>query len=215
MKMPKNLGWKLGSLAAAILLWMAFEVTPNVVTEHTAPLLFRNLAPQLMITGDSPESIHIELRGTAAQLSAAALADTVAVFDLASVKAPGDRTFTISDTNLNLPPSVTFLRAVPSQFRVRIARLVSREIPVEIQFSGALRAGYRLTAQSVTPPMLRVAGSEARVGNLAKVETDAVDLSQVAQSGEFHVDAFVPDPQVRFESPSSVTVKLSIERTGK
>ncbi len=213
--MPKNMGWKLSSLAVAILLWMAVEVTPNVVTNHSAPILYRNLASDLMVTGDSPEAIHVELRGTAGQLTSSALADTVAVFDLSTVKAPGERTFTISDANLNLPPGVTFLRAVPSQFRVRIARMMAKEVPVQIQFSGALPSGYRISSQSVMPVALRIVGSENRISATTKVETDAIDLTGLTLPSEFHVDAFAADPQVRFESPSSVTVKLSIEKSEK
>ncbi len=213
--MPKNIGWKLGSLATAILLWTAIEVTPNVITDHAAPILYRNLATGLMVAGDSPETVHVELRGTAPELTASSLADTVVVFDLSSVKTPGERTFSISDGNLNLPAGVTFLRAVPSQFRLRIVRLLRKEVPVEIQFSGSLPAGYRLAGQSVTPATLHVAGSETRVSNITKVETDAIDLGHLTQSGEYRVDAFAPDPQVHFESASSVIVKVSIEQTGK
>ena len=215
MRMPKNIGWKLGSLGAAVLLWLAVSVTPDTVTNHSAPVLYHNMAGDLMVTGDAPETIQVELRGTAGQLTASALAGTVAVFDLSGVKSPGERTITISDSNLNLPPGVTFLRAVPSQFRLRIARLVRKDVPVEIRFSGALPAGYRLTNQSVSPMTLRIAGSEARVGAIAKVETDAIDLSRVTQSGEFRVEAFADDPQVRFESSTAVTVKLSIQHTGR
>ncbi len=211
MQRPNNIGWKLGSLCAAILLWLAVTVTPDTVTNHGAPILYRNLVPDLMVTGDSPETIRVELRGTAGQLTEASLAGIAAVFDLAAVKAPGERTFTISDTNLNLPPGVTFLRAVPSQFRLRFARLATKEVPVEIQLSGTLPAGYRIASQSVSPTTLRIAGSETRVGALAKVQTDTIDLSRLQQSGEFRVDAFAADPQVRLESPPAVTVKLSIE----
>ena len=56
---PKNLGWKLGSLLLAVLLWMAFSATPDIVTTHTSPILYRNLAPSLLVTGDAPENIHV------------------------------------------------------------------------------------------------------------------------------------------------------------
>ena len=84
--MPKNLGWKLGSLLAAVLLWLAVSVTPDVVTNHTAPVLYRNLSPDLMLTGDSPETIRIELRGSARELTSGALADTAAILDLSGRK---------------------------------------------------------------------------------------------------------------------------------
>ena len=210
--MPKNIGWKLGSLLAAILLWLAVSVTPNVVTNHTAPILYRNLSPDLMVTGDSPETIRIELRGTARELTSAALADAVAVLDLAGIGAPGERTFTISDSDLRLPPGVTFLRAVPSQFRLRFARLAAKEVPVEIRFSGSLPSGYKLASQGVEPDRLRIAGAEGRIAAVTAVQTDTIDLSHATEGGEFRVDAFVADPQVHFESSSKVVVKLQVER---
>ena len=57
-----------------------------------------------MVTGNSPENVHLELRGTAGRLTAASLAETVVLFDLANVEVAEDRTFTISESNLNLPP---------------------------------------------------------------------------------------------------------------
>ena len=208
---PKNLGWKLGSLLLAILLWLAFSATPDIVSTHTAPILYRNLAPSLLVTGDAPENIHVELRGPAGQLTAASLADTVALFDLASVGGPGERTFTISDAKLNLPRNVSFLRAVPSQLRLRFARLLTRDVPVQIRFSGALPPGRQLVSKTSTPETLRIAGSENQVLTVQNVETDAIDLSTVTESGEYHVNAFVSNPQVRFEAFPIVTVKLAIE----
>jgi hypothetical protein len=208
---PKNLGWKLGSLLLAVLLWMAFSASPDIITTHTVPILYRNLRSSLVVTGDDPESIHLELRGPAGQLSAASLADTVALFDLSSVSGPGERTFTISDSNLNLPRNVAFLRAVPSQLRLRFGKMMTREVPVRVGLSGTLPAGRRLVSQSATPETLRVAGSETQVLSVQDVETDPVDLSAVRESGEYHVTAFVRNPQVRFESSPVVTVRLAIE----
>ena len=208
---PKNLGWKLGSLLLAILLWLAFSATPDIVTTHTAPILYRNLAPSLLVTGDAPENIHVELRGPAGQLTAASLADTVALFDLASVTGPGEQPFTISDSYLNLPRNVSFLRAVPSQLRLRFARLLTRDVPVQIRLSGALPPGRQLVSRTSTPETLRIAGSENQVITVQNVETDAIDLSTVTGSGEYHVNAFVSNPQVRFESSPIVTVKLAVE----
>jgi YbbR domain-containing protein len=143
----------------------------------------------------------------------ASLADTVALFDLASVSRPGERTFTISDANLNLPRNVSFLRAVPSQLRLRFARLLTRDVPVQIRFAGALPPGRQLVSKTSTPDTLRIAGSEAQVLSVENVETDAIDLSTVTKSGEYQVNTFVSNPQVRFESSPIVTIKLAVENS--
>jgi hypothetical protein len=215
MKMPKNLTWKLGSLALSVLLWMAVSIAPDVVTNHTVPILYQNLGSQMLVGGDPPENLRIEVRGPASQLSAASLADTVALLDLTDVKAPGERTLTISDANFNLPHDVTFLRAVPSQLRLRFDRLVRKDVPVMIKVTGTPEAGYRVTAQSVSPLMLRIVGPEARVTAVREVETDPVDLSGLSASREFRVNAFINDARLRFENSSAVVVKVAVEPVGK
>ena len=157
MRIPKNLVWKLVSLLLAILVWLAYTSTPDVVTTYTAPIVYRNLASGWMVTGNSPENVHLELRGTPARLTPASLADAVVLFDLGNVNTTHqERTFTIAESNLNLPPGVVFLRAVPSQLRLRLARLAAKEVPVEIQLSGSLPSGFRIREQSVSPDRLRV-----------------------------------------------------------
>ncbi len=110
---PKNIGWKIGSLVLAVLLWIAVSAEPDIVTERTIPVLYRDLAPQFLLTGEHPEGIRVELRGPASRLTSQNLADTVAMFDLSVVEEPGERTFTIATSNLDLPRGVTFLRAEP------------------------------------------------------------------------------------------------------
>jgi len=215
MGIPKNLGWKLASLLLSVLLWLAFSSAPLVVTTHTAPIVYNNLANGWMVAGNSPETVHLELRGPAGRLTVASLAETVVRFDLANAGSTEDRTFTISESNLNLPPGVAFLRAVPSQLRLHLARLAEKEVPVDVRLSGSLPTGYHLTGHSVSPEQLRIAGSDTHVMSVTQVQTDPIDLHSLTQSGDYRVDAFVDDPQVHFESPPQVTVHLTIEPTGK
>ena len=214
-KAPRNIGWKLGALLLSALLWIAVSAEPDLVTTRAVPILYRNLAPQFLVTGDVPETVRVEIRGSAAQLSSTALADTLARFDLGDIDTPGERTFSVSDSTVNLPPGVTFLRAMPSQLRLRISRLAAKDVPVLVRVTGAAAPGYSLTSATPVPSTLRISGSEARVNSISGVETDAVDIGGLSQSAERRVNAYVSDPQVRFESSPIVAVQLAIERTGK
>jgi len=93
--------------------------------------------------------VHIELRGPAGKLSAARLSDTAVLLDLASVRSPGERTFTISPSSLSLPVGVTFLRAVPSQLRLRFDRIMSKEVPVQVRTTG--KDGLDIVRQEIAP----------------------------------------------------------------
>jgi YbbR domain-containing protein len=134
------------------------------------------------------------------------------LLDLSDVKGPGERTFTLSDADFHLPQGVTFLRSVPSQLRVRFARLVSRDVPVNVRVSAPLPLGYRMARQEADPQVLRIAGPEGRVNSVTSADTDAIDLSGITASRDIKVTAFISDPQIRFEVSPIVTVKLTIEK---
>lgn len=210
--LTRNFGWKLGSLALAVLLWLAILGEPVLVTTHTAPILYKNLPHGLLIGSDALDQVRVELRGPSGKLSSDRLEEMAVLLDLSDVKGPGERTFTLSDADFHLPQGVTFMRSVPSQLRVRFAKLVTREVPVRIRIDKPPPEGYRIVHQEAAPETLRIAGPEGRVNAVASAETDAIDLSGITANAEMKVNAFISDPQVRFEVSPAVTVKLIIEK---
>jgi YbbR domain-containing protein len=210
----RNLGWKLGSLVLSVSLWFAIVGEPELVSTHSAPILYKSLPPDLLIGAAATDSVRLELRGPASKLTAGNLSDVAVLLDLSSIGGPGERTFTLSDNDFHLPQGVTFLRAIPSQLRLQFAHMEKKDVPIEVRIAQPPPSGYRVTGQTVTPNQMRIAGPEPRVERTASAQTDAIDLSSVTQSSEFHVNTFISDPQVRLESSSLVTVKLTIERVG-
>lgn len=212
--LTQHFGWKVASLALSVLLWFIIVGQPEVLTSRAVPVLYQNVPPDLLVTGDVQDTVRVELRGTSGKLTTSSLADVVMLLDLSGVAGPGDRTYTISSANLNLPATVTFLRAIPSQLRVRLARMLRKEVPVQIRFTGAVPPGYRLTGQQVRPETLPIAGSEERVLGISEVQTDPIDLSSITQAAELRVNTFVADPRVHLDSSPIVTVKITVEKTG-
>src|SRR5580700_10224284 len=203
-----HFGWKLGSLTLAVLLWFAILGEPELVTTHTAPILYKNLPRDLLIGSDALDQVRVELRGPSGKLSPDRLAEMAVLLDLSDVKGPGERTFTLSDADFHLPQGVTFLRSVPSQLRVRFARLVSRDVPVNVRVYAPPPPDYRIVRQEAVPQVLRIAGPEGRVNSVTSADTDAIDLSGITASRDIKVTAFISDPQIRFEVSPIVTVKL-------
>jgi hypothetical protein len=210
-----NFGWKAGSLLLAVALWFAIVGEPELVTTRAVPILYKNLPGGILIGSDAVDLVRLELRGPSGRLSPGALADLAVTLDLASVNGPGERTFTLSDTDLHLPQGVTFLRAIPSQLRMRFGRRKTKDVPVEVRFAAPPPIGYKVTGQEVVPEVLRISGPEPRVDAVQRAQTDAIDLSAVTQTSEIRVNTLVADPLVWLESPALVTVRLTIEKSGK
>jgi YbbR-like protein len=209
-----NFGWKLASLLISVILWFAIVGEPALVTTHTTPILYQNLPPDLVVGADAVDAVRIELRGPASKLTGSNLSDLAVMLNLADVGGPGERTFTLSDGDVHLPQGVTFLRAVPSQLRLRFARLLTKDVAVHVHIAAPPPAGYQVVREEVTPAQLRIAGPQQRVEETASAQTDAIDLSGATETTEYRVNTFVADPQVRLTSSPQVTVKVIIEKKG-
>jgi YbbR domain-containing protein len=210
--LTRNFAWKLGALALSAVLWYAIIGEPELVTTRAIPILYKNLPQDLLIGPDALEVVRVELRGPAGRLSGSALSDLAVLLDLASVTGPGERTFTLSDSDLHMPDGVTFLHAVPSQLRLHFAHRKTKDVGVQVRFTSSPPAGYQVTKQEIFPETLQISGPEARVDAISAAQTDAIDLSNLKESQEMRVNTFVADPQVWLDSPPIVRVKLTIEK---
>ena len=208
----RNFWWKLLSLAVAVGLWVAIVGAPEVVTMETVPVLYDNLPRSLMLLSDAASGVQLELRGPSRQLTRDRLEGAAVRLDLSGVTAPGEQTFTISRTELTLPEGVDFLRAIPSQLRLRFDRGMTKDVPVEIHISGTPPNGFRVTGTAASPSQLRVSGPETRVDPIHRAQTDAVDVSGLTAPTEVRINTSLDDPRVQFESTSVVTVRVNVER---
>src|SRR3954447_12654907 len=103
--LPRNLAEKALALGAAIVLWFNYAAQSDLAGMLEAPVQFRHYPGELEISSAVTESIQAEVRGSAGQLRDMN-GNLSAVIDLATVRAAGERTFTIGARELNLPAGV-------------------------------------------------------------------------------------------------------------
>ena len=54
-----NLGWKLISVVLAVLLWIAVEGEPELVTVQAVPVFYRNVDPTLALVSSPPATVRL------------------------------------------------------------------------------------------------------------------------------------------------------------
>ncbi|MCC6394755.1 MAG: hypothetical protein IT167_29440 [Bryobacterales bacterium] len=212
--LTENLGLKLLSLAVALLLWLATVGEPDMTTTIAVPVQYRNTPVNFEISSDLTDSAFVEMKGSSGRLSRQNLANNVViVVDLSGVRHAGDHTFSIQAENVKLPPGVAFLRAVPSQLRLRLEPRVMRDVPVVVRYADPVPDGYTIARQEVSPSTIRIVGPESRVNAISRVQSDPLELVRGEEEQTFHVHPFAGDPQVRVEPTDLViTVKVGLAK---
>jgi hypothetical protein len=207
-----NFGWKLLSLATAVVLWALVASEPELSEFATVRLEYRNLPDDLEISSDPVSLVSLELRGPSGELRDAGDGIRPAVvLDMSDVR-PGERTFSIGQGNVQLARGVRLVRSIPSEVRFLFERRMVRFVPVVVRIAGQGPNGYTVARQSVAPDRLEIAGPSSRVARIAAAVTDPVDLSSVVGTSEFRVNAFVDDPFVRFQASPQVVVTVTMKK---
>jgi len=117
-----NLGWKLLSVLLAVLLWIAVEGEPELVTVQSVPVFYRNVEPTLALVSSPPATVRLELRGPSDVLSHDNLSNVALLLDLAGQTEPGEKVFPVSRTNVTLPTGVSFVRSDPPELKLHLDR---------------------------------------------------------------------------------------------
>ena len=135
------------------------------------------------------------------------------VVDFSTVNAPGERTFTLTAKQLNLPRGITLIRTIPAQLRFRFEKQLTREVSVNVKFSGMLPQGLSVAQVVVEPRELSITGPErSRVRESKELISDPGDLTGVSGDAQATLGVYEAEPEVRILDAPQVTVKIHIQR---
>jgi len=209
----RNVGWKLLSLAAAVLLWISVASEPELSAFISVRVEYKGLSPDLEISSDVVETVFLEVRGPSADLPGLPelRRQYAVILDMSNVE-PGQHTFTIDRGDVRLPRGIQLVRAIPSQIRMDFEPSASRSVPVEVHVAEGLPPDLAVVEAVAEPSALAVTGPASRVARVAAVDTDPIDVKPQVGTSEYRVSTFVSDSRVRFLDSPVVTVKVTVRK---
>jgi YbbR domain-containing protein len=208
----QNLGWKLLSLAIALVIWALVATEPELATFANVRLEYKNLPEGLEISSEPVSSVMLELRGPSGALRGAGEAiHPAVVIDMSDAEA-GERTFSIGDRNVKVVRGVRLVRAIPSEVRFQFEPRRMHTVPVQVRFVGEGQNGYVVSEFHVDPPEMDITGPRSRVARITSVIADPIDLSNKTGTSQFHVNVFTDDSFVRFLGTPEVVVTVTMKK---
>ena len=199
---------KIFSVLIASLLWVALVDEPELIETVTVPVEYRNLSNTLDLSPDAPGQIQLQVRGSRSRLNDVSSERTNIVLDLAAMIQPSTRTYTIQESSINLPPTVTLIRAMPSQLRVKLERRLYKELPVRLEFEVPQPAKLKIVSAEIIPALIKVVGPESRIQLATFIPTEPINLNNISNLNPIHVNVLIGDPELSIVGSALVTIRL-------
>jgi YbbR domain-containing protein len=205
-----NWHFKIVSLVLAAMLWMAVANEASSEIGLEVPLEYRNIPAQLEITGDMTNTVQVRLRGSSNVIKDITAKDVSTIIDLSKMRR-GDKIVPLSPQNVQAPFGAEVIRVNPSSVRFNLERTITKTVPVTANL-GQLPDGYEEARVLISPATVDIEGPESRVNAITSIATVPVRVDRKQPPVEQTADLDVPDPQVRLQHPSPVSVRVELRR---
>lgn len=171
MIMTKNLNYKIVSVITAILLWIYVVATVNPTIEReykNVPIIYKNLdyiySNNLDIVGEKYANVNVKLSGQTNDFINVTEADIRAEVDLKNFDEEADSI----QINFYVPNNLRLVDKSISEVPIKIEKVISKEIKVEIKQEGTPSDNLAVLLGSVIPESVVVEGASSKVDQAAK-----------------------------------------------
>ncbi len=198
------------SLLLAASLWLTFAYSPDLwYRTFEVPIVYQNLPQDWRIDKVNPEATQLSVSGSQRAFEAFDSDNLTAVVNLED-PAEGVDQIELSSENVKLPPGLEVAAIQPHTIDIRLQKLESRRVVVEVQTTGDVASPFRLSGISSDPDSVTILhpANEQTVGG--RLQTEAVDLTEITESTEVRRSLILPS-SVQLSSPEESIVDIRVD----
>jgi YbbR domain-containing protein len=204
----RNLQLKVVSLTLAVLLWVALIGEPKSEIGLKVPLEFRNSPKGVEVLGET-NAVDIRLSASSSIVKRIDASEVTASIDL-SEWTPGERTYSLSESNLTVPFGVAVTKITPNKIRLRFEATERKIVRVHPRILGKPAEGQIVKAVLCQPDKAELEGPASHLLPLESVSTDSLDISGRSSTFSARLHLYVEDPLVRLAADQETRVEVTI-----
>jgi YbbR domain-containing protein len=204
----RNIGLKIAALGLGVLLWVTIsgqQVERSVLVQ----LQFRNIPASLELTGDTPRTVDVRVRGAAGLISALEPYQVVATVDLTDTRA-GLRIFPLTNEQISVPLGVDVKSVDPPTISLTLEKSAIAQVEVRPTIDGDPAAGYEMGEVTVQPSRVEVIGPESHLQDRPAAVTERISIEGATAAVNETVSLGLTDPAVRLRQTQSARVTIRI-----
>jgi uncharacterized protein (TIGR00159 family) len=188
--------------------WFSISRGLETMAAFDVPIEYMNRDPNMEIVNTSVNSVRLNLSGSGTLIKSTRPEQVRVRLDLSKSSA-GANPFTITSSNISLPPGILLKEVSPPNVMVELDISTRKELPVQVDWVGRLPENLLLIEAAVEPQRVEVVGGRRILETLTTLYTEKVALDKLKDGGV--VDAsLVLQPASLKLAPGS-TDKISIK----
>lgn len=188
--------------------WFSFAKGMETLTSVEVPLEYLNRDSRMQIHSTSINTVRLLLSGSSALIGSLRADQVKAKLDL-SKAVNGQNSFTLSSENITLPPGMRLNRIEPAEVKVSLDVPATKEVPVQVDWVGALPEGLILESVSVTPARIKVVGVQRILDPVSTVYTEKIHLENLETSGRLTAGVALQQRALKIDDGSTDKIEVS------
>ncbi|MBI5787658.1 MAG: hypothetical protein HZA78_02220 [Candidatus Schekmanbacteria bacterium] len=205
-----NIGLKLISLAAAIIIWFFVVIANKPELSFLVPIKFNNVPKDTeLVMDEEAYEVEVRVKGNQSILSNISSRQIVVSQDLTGAK-PGEGLYNINSDHVKLPHGLQVSKVTPNQVKIRLEQLMERLVPVDPVILGVPADGYELKGVVTFPDKVRITGAQSRVEDLKSVRTVSLNITGAGSSISKKLELLPLSGKLRFAATSVIDVRAII-----
>jgi YbbR domain-containing protein len=188
--------------------WFSFARGLETLTSLEVPLEYVNRDSRMQILSASENTVRLHLSGSGALISSMKPDQVKVQLDLDNA-INGENVFTINHDNIAMPPGVRLNRIEPSEVKVVLDFPITKEIPIQVDWVGALPEGLILKNVRLKPDAVPVTGVGKILNKISTLYTEKVQMENLQSSGQITVGLALSPASLKLASGFKDKVEIS------
>lgn len=210
----ENLGIKIASLIFAIILWFFVMSRGKMEMSFQSPLEFRNIPQSLELVGEPAKSVDVWIQGQESTLRGLRGDDVKTMVDLSDAK-EGEDSYYIGPEDVRVPFNLKVVRINPASIKIRLDRVITKNVGVKPIITGNPAQGYRLKRVEIKPSSIMIEGTRKEVGSLQSLRTEPVDITGFSEDSNQVAKIDTAGKNIKIKEKGNIEVKVFISKEGK
>ncbi len=194
--------------------WFAVTRGKNTLISIQAPIEFINRPAETEIAESNQDTATVQVAGSEILVSSIKDGQIRVQIDLSKVH-PGLNIFELDDSQITVPAGIKLKKISPPKMEIMIDKSATKRIPVQVDWSGKISEGIRISSARPKPDTILVKGRSKLIEGIETVYTDKIPVGGIKSSGSVKIPILL-EPRSLSVAPGEneiIEVTYTVEKT--